>query len=372
MNKMPTCPHFSLCSGCTLEENLFHPPIWNEALSFFKNASPQLEPRLHTDGFGQTRMKAKLAVRPPSHFGLFKKGTHEVLPIPDCRVHHPSINRAVSLLNKTLLQSPLSLYTENPPTGLLRYVQLAVERQSNRIQLTLVLNASHTNPQIDAFCNALCSSDLWHSIWLNFHPQNSNTIFGPSWILIQGEPFLWHTLNQTPIAFHPAAFSQSHLSLFEKMLQQIETWIASSTSILELYAGVGAIGLSLHRRSIPIHLVENNPFAHLSYLESLKHFPPSEQTLFSYTCASADTISLNSYDLIIVDPPRKGLDPQLLRRLNDLHNVRLIYVSCGFESFQRDTQDLLASGWRLDDASGYLLFPGTNHVELLALFSKFS
>src|SRR5690606_19506453 len=99
--------------------------------------------------------------------------------------------------------------------------------------------------------------DLWHSIWINHHPARSNRILGDAWHLFSGEPFLWQTINQTPIAFHPGAFSQAHLPLFEKMVQKIATWVRLSDRILELYAGVGAIGLTLPTTQIT--LVENNP-----------------------------------------------------------------------------------------------------------------
>ena len=84
-----------------------------------------------------------------------------------------------------------------------------------------------------------------HSLWLNFHPISSNRVLGEKWQLIAGEPLLWQMLNGTPVAFHPGAFSQTHLPLFEKMLWQINNWVSPRERIVEFYAGVGAIGLSL-------------------------------------------------------------------------------------------------------------------------------
>lgn len=348
MNNPSTCPHFSQCAGCELADP-FNPPIWQEALSFFVPYKPEFV----TQGFSQTRLKAKLAVRPGPQIGLFKKNSHDVLPIPHCLVHHPAINRAVVLIREEMIRQNLPAYCEKTATGVLRYIQLFVERATGRVQLVLVMNTPH-----EAFCQSLLKYDLWHSIWLNIHPTASNTIFGPTWRLIHGEPFLWQTINQTPIAFHPAAFSQTHLPLFEKMVQKIETWIEPNDKILELYAGVGAIGLSLHHKALT--LVENNPFAHLSFQQSKTDIP--------YLCIDAKEADLTQHTLIIVDPPRKGLDPVLLKKLCELQSARLIYISCGFESFKRDAKELLSSGWKLKEAAGYLLFPGTNHVEILSHF----
>lgn len=349
---MNNCSHFSKCSGCELVDYL-NPPIWIEALAFFREHN--IEPSFIHDGFSQTRLKAKLAVRQGPEIGLFKKNTHDVISIPNCLVHHPSINRAVAIIKKEIVEQNVIPYREKPPSGVLRYVQMFVERATGKIQLTLVAN----NGDLEPFCKALLKHDLWHSIWINGQPDPTNRIFGDSWKLIHGEPFLWQTLNALPIPFHPGAFSQTHLPLFEKMLQKIETWVNPGEKVLELYAGVGAIGLSVRHKTKELTLVENNPFAHLSFQQM--------KTGVSYLCIDAKEADLSGYDLIIVDPPRKGLDPQIIPKLD---SSRLIYVSCGFESFKRDCKQLISEGWKIKEASGYLLFPGTNHVETLALFEK--
>jgi 23S rRNA (uracil1939-C5)-methyltransferase len=352
MNTPSTCPHFSLCSGCTLADPL-HPPIWEEALSFFRQYG--IEPPLLYNGFNQTRLKAKLAVRKGPEIGLFKKNTHQVISIPDCLVHHTSINQAVAIIQKEMVQCQVIPYQENPPRGTLRYIQLFVERSTGKVQLTLITNQDG----LDSFCQALLKNPIWHSIWINLQPHSSNRILGDSWKLVYGEPFLWQTIDQTSIPFHPGAFSQAHLSLFEKMIQKIKTWLQPTDHILELYAGVGAIGLCIRSLVKEVTLIENNPYAHLSFQET--------KSDISYLCMDASKANLSGYDLIIVDPPRKGLDPEMIPKLDA---SRLIYISCGFESFQRDAQALLSLGWKIREAEGYLFFPGTNHVETLALFEK--
>ncbi len=356
MNNPSTCPHFSFCSGCVLND-IFNPPIWQEVLLFFQKF--KIEPKLIVDGFEQTRLKAKLAVRAGPEIGLFKKNTHDVISIPKCLVHHSSINQAVAILKEEIVRHKIAPYQENPSRGMLRYVQLFVERATNQVQLALVLNGDQA--PID-FCESLLKYDLWHSIWLNFHPISSNRVLGDSWQLISGEPFLWQTLNQIPIPFHPGAFSQTHLPLFEKMLQKIENWALPGEKILELYAGVGAIGLTLRKKAKELTLIENNPYAFLSFREM--------KTDICYQCIDAKDANLQGYDLIVVDPPRKGLDPVLTAKLCELQSSRLIYVSCGFESFKRDSEKLVSAGWKIKEAVGYLLFPGTNHVEILSLFER--
>lgn len=350
MNTPSTCPHFSECSGCEIDDYL-HPSVWREALQFFHEKNIRAE--LITDGFIKTRSRAKLAVRKGPKIGLFKSRSHEVLPIPHCLVHHASINEARDILEREMILQKIEPYQENPISGSLRYAQFFVHRETGKVQLTLV-----SFKEIEAFAESLKKYDLFHSIWMNLQKEPTNRIFGDVWKLISGEPFLWQRINGRAFPFHPGAFSQAHLPLFEKMIQKIESWTEEGDRMIELYAGIGVIGLSLEKKATSLTLVENNPYAHLSFQQM--------KTSANYQCIDAAKADLNGYDLTIVDPPRKGLDPEIIPKIN---SSRLIYVSCNFSSFKRDADLLISLGWKIKEANGYLLFPGTNHVEIVALFT---
>ncbi|MBS0624669.1 MAG: class I SAM-dependent RNA methyltransferase [Verrucomicrobia bacterium] len=356
MNNISTCPHFAHCSGCAipLEET---PPIWESALEFFKKFS--IYPSLQISKSRHWRLKAKLAVRGTHDnpiIGLFKEGTHEAISIPHCQVHHPSINQAVEIVRQAIQESKISIY--NDSSGLLRYLQFFVERETGKIQLTLILNAEATDPTIDRFCQNLLQLHPWHSLWINFNPQKSNRILSSSWQKIFGSDRLTQSIKGIRIPFHPGAFAQAHLDLFEVLLQTVNTWVPPNSRIVELFAGVGVIGLSLLQNCQKLLLIENNPFAEIPSLPKCSHLI-QDANLFD---------DFDSYDVAIVDPPRKGLGPTLLKKLSQAKKLRLIYISCGFESFQRDCLELTAAGWSLKQAEGFLLFPGTNHVETAALF----
>jgi tRNA/tmRNA/rRNA uracil-C5-methylase (TrmA/RlmC/RlmD family) len=269
-------------------------------------------------------------------------------------VHHPSINEAVKIIKEEMIRQNISAYEEGKSGGHLRYMQCFVDRRTNRVQLTLV-----ATQEIDAFCEALRKYDLWHSIWQNIQTAPTNAIFGPSWKLCYGEPFLYQPIGKNLFPFHPAAFSQVHFPLYEKMLEKIDEWVKSDQKILELYAGVGSIGLTLLPKAKALTLVENNPYAHLSFLQMRKEVP--------YLCLDANEVDMQGYDVTIVDPPRKGLGAALTSKIA---SPQLIYVSCDFSSFKLDAERLLSQGWKLIKAAGYLLFPGTNHVEIVSLFER--
>src|SRR5690606_101497 len=148
--------------------------------------------------------------------------------------HHPSINRAAALIKREIEHLGIEPYDEIRQTGSLRYAQFFVCRKSGLVQLALV---SRKREAAELLAERLSrTSGLWHSIWINLHTKATNAILGSEWICHSGETFLRQRIGRTDIAFHPASFSQAHLSLFDKMLEKIESWVRPNVRLLaDLY-----------------------------------------------------------------------------------------------------------------------------------------
>ncbi len=360
---MKTCAHFLECSGCAHHLDAKEPALWRRVKDFFDRPIP-----LILENRSGWRMRARLAIRKnglgSGALGLFRRNSHDLIEIPNCLAHHPAINRAAAFVQKEMGRLQIEPYDEVRQTGSLRYAQFFVCRESGLVQLSLV---SQEKRAAELLAERLWSQrDLWHSIWVNLNTSKSNAILGSEWICLFGDPFLRQRIGKSQIAFHPASFSQAHLSLFDKLLEKVESWVEPNTRLLEVYAGAGAISLHLAPRLSSSVLVEENPYSHLSYLES------GAPCSFSYHLGDAkEAVSfLDKADLILLDPPRKGVDPQLLEALAAADKKQLIYISCSFDSFERDAKQLMASGWELQDASGYWLFPGADHIELATYWKK--
>lgn len=317
------------------------------------------------------RVRSKLAVRGKKGaplIGLFKPGTHQVEEMLDSPDHHPRINEAIHLVKNWMIRCGIEPYDESHHKGQLRYIQCVVERKSGKIQLACAV--THLDEMEDHLDRLIADSpeDFWHSLWLNHHPERSNTIFSNRWIRHRGEEWLWETIGNQPVCFLPGSFGQANLEMFERLLAQLSEWVAPDARVLELYAGVGVIGLSATKSGQSLTLCENNPASLLCFEEMMRR---QHRDGVSYQLKSAvEAIPfLKKADLLIVDPPRKGLDLPLIEALSSSEGPdELIYVSCGYPSFCRDAMLLEERGWKLSSAEGYLFFPGTDHIELLAKF----
>jgi tRNA/tmRNA/rRNA uracil-C5-methylase (TrmA/RlmC/RlmD family) len=365
------CSYFPQCSGCEIHDAVTSLPVWEDVKSFF-----QSNVTLHHRELIGWRTRSKLAVRglfDDPQIGLFKRGTHDVVSIPDCPLHHPAIFKAYQAVREGIVSSKLSPYQENPPSGIIRYLQFVVERKSRRIQLAITINRQGKDPLIDRFVKQLYKEGMFLSIWVNYQPESTNRIFGEKWELIAGEPYLLENLNGLTFYLHPACFAQAHLSLFEQILKSIQSLIFPKKHVVELYAGIGVIGFNVAHLSKQVICSEINPHSEECFQLSRLQMQPEFQKRVSFVPGSVeDNLHLlDPAEVLIVDPPRKGLDPSLLQKILQSPQLeQLIYLSCGFESFKRDCAQLLDHGWKVDKAEAYLLFPGTNHLEILCSLGR--
>lgn len=381
MNKKELCPHFSSCPGCC--EYLYepHPPVWKDVLNYFKDKVTV--PLLHQGNAIHWRMRSKLAVRGSAEhplIGLFKKGTHDVVPIPFCLAHHPRINQTVEFVNRLIKKHQLKPYQEKTGSGEIRYLQCVVERKTGKVQLAFVLNYKNASDERvkwwKNFLAQIGQNDLeghWHSLWINLNNKPTNTIFGPQWLLCHGEELLWESFGDLSVCYQPASFAQANLNLFEKMLFHLKNFIHDQSKVAEFYAGVGVIGLFVVSKCLWVRCSEINLHSESCFLRSKSTLNDCDAAKISFHTGSAKELLsiLEGANTVIVDPPRKGLDTRLLKAINENMWVKqLIYMSCGWDAFKRDCRALLEAGWRLENADGYIFFPGSDHIEMLASFKR--
>jgi 23S rRNA (uracil1939-C5)-methyltransferase len=305
--------------------------------------------------------------------GIFEAGTHTVVDIPECRTHHPLVNRVAAAVREAVRLTGTAPYDEVRHCGTLRAVQVVVERASQTAQVVLVANG--VDPDVVTGLAAALGAGLeplLHSLWWNGQPERTNVILGPHWHPFRGPEAVCEEIGGARIFFPPGAFGQSHLELADRLVRRVQAQVPDGARVAEYYAGCGAIGLGLLRRAARGVFVESAPDAVHGLALGLAARPAAERAraaVIAGTAADAVEAAADA-DVVLVDPPRKGLDAPLAAALAAAPPRRLLYVSCDLDSFERDAARLHAGGARLAALDAFALFPGTEHVETVARFER--
>ena len=304
--------------------------------------------------------------------GIFAEGSHRVVDIPACQIHHPLINEVARELKTAMRDLRISSYSDSAHLGLVRALQVVVQRSTTSAQLVLICNEA--TPAAAVPLLQLLGERLGarlHSAFWNGNTDVTNRILGDAFHHLTGPEAVVEQIGGARVFFPPGAFGQNNLDLFERMVEAIHAAVPAGRHVVELYAGAGAIGLGLVSRSLGVVFNEISP-ASLAGLElglnDLGQHRSRAVVVPGPAPLAAQAIRPDSF--VIVDPPRKGLDPELLAALRQHPPERLLYVSCDLHSLIRDAEVLAAGGLLLEQATGYDLFPFTDHLETLASFRR--
>lgn len=372
------CSHRPACPGCP---RFGVPGIAPSALAALRKLAEGAglpEPTLHEGAGLGFRVRARLAVRGRAgqpKIGIFELGTHRVVHIPHCRIHHPVINEVSEQVRQVLAAHRLPLYSDSAHAGRVRYLQIVVQRQSSSAQVVVVTN-DRAYSGLDGFFSELAErlGSRLHSLFWNGQPERSNAVLGGAWHRIVGPEALDEPFAGVRLFYPPAAFGQSNLDLAERISERVAAFVPVGARVVEYYAGVGALGLPLAARvsSITLNEIGEGSLSGLSLgIAALPEGARDRVRVVAGPAGDAAHLVTRDVDVAIVDPPRKGLDALLLARLVESPPGRLVYVSCGLEALVRETETLLSSGsFKLSALEAFGLFPYTEHVETFAVFDR--
>jgi tRNA/tmRNA/rRNA uracil-C5-methylase (TrmA/RlmC/RlmD family) len=373
---LPDCPHRPPCPGCP---RFGASGIAGEALDALAALAREagLEAPVPVCGapFGY-RLRARLAVRGRAaspKIGLFQENSHRITDIPRCPIHHPLVNETAAAVRRAIRATGAAPYNDGAHRGLVRYVQIVIERPTGRVQVVVVGNGDDPEPLRPLLAALACDlGERLHSLWWNGQPARTNAILGPHWARIHGDDAVRERLGGADVFFPPGAFGQANLDLAEHIVAQVSDWVPDGARVLEFHAGCGAIGLGLAARVRHLTLNEVSPAA----LEGLERgraaLTPDVRVRTTVLPGGAGTHAgaIAAADVVIADPPRKGLEPELLDALCARPPRRVALVSCNLAAGLREARRLREAGLGLAALSPYALFPHTEHVETVALFER--
>ncbi len=304
--------------------------------------------------------------------GFYAAGSHGVVSGAPCAIQPKIFNELLDWTLGFMDRYGLSAYEEQHYTGTVRHLYLRRGEATDEILACLVVNGKRF-PLKEQFAKELTAAyPAVRTVAINYNDRNTNvvlgkvteTVFGPGYI---EDILLGKRYRIAPQSFYQVNRRQTEV-LYRKAIELAE--LSGEERVLDLYCGIGTIGLSLAEQCKELVGVEIVPQAIENAKENAKLNGVDNAEFF---CADAKDAAARfaaegkKFDVIIVDPPRKGCDIETLDAIRQMAPKRLVYVSCNAATLARDLKILEENGFRTVSATPVDLFPRTHHCESVAL-----
>ncbi len=377
----PHCPHYPHCVGCPWIDVPYprqlerKHDVVTQAFARYPSlvdlAVPPVSPSSHRLGY---RARVKLVVRRHRDqiaIGLYVPQTHRVIDISSCPVHPRPVNQVVQYLKKKILELGIVAYDERDDSGDLRYLDFRFSAARQELSLTLVTRHSSFPAGAQLARSLLQRFSFITGVIQNINEQRGNVIWGNDFRILGGRDTIMERIGDLKLVFPPGVFSQANPFTARKLYEQVYELavLNGGETVLDLYCGVGPISLYLATAARQVWGIDESELSiNTAKQNARRNGRGNCRFICGDVAATATQLkkTISPVDLIVLNPPRKGLQPQALAAVVELGAPKLIYVSCDPNSLARDLDRLVNAGYLIAQLSLFDMFPQTEQVETVA------
>ena len=377
------CPVAKLCGGCDFwhmdydEETRLKAERVKNCLNRLGGEDLTEMPILAAPTCYGYRNKAQYPVsqkKGRAYAGFFRAGTHEVVENRRCLILPEETDAVKDAVMDYVNQYRVTVYDEVAHRGLLRHIYVRRGVVSGQILVCLVCNGDKL-PRVEELLKRLQKIPGFTTLVLSVNTKKGNAVLGDRFITLHGPGYIEDTLCGLVFRLSPRSFYQVNhhqaQRLYEAAISQAE--ITKDDLVLDLYCGVGTITLAMAAVAGKVIGVEVIPQAVADAKDNAKRNGIENAEFF---CGDAGQAALELEkqgihpDVVVVDPPRKGLNADTIEALHRMAPRRIVYVSCDPATLARDVALLKQRGYLLQNAMACDLFPRCSHIETVVLLSK--
>ncbi len=379
----PACALFGKCGGCDFQHMSYEEELdakrrrAEDALRRIGGLDLSVSVIYGANNTERYRNKVQFPVAPGQdapRIGFYRARSHEVVPVESCLLQSKAADRAAAAVRRWMQEYNDPAYDETTGGGLVRHVYVRTNAE-NQALICLLVNGESV-PQKEALVRMLreaCPSAV--GIVLGINLSKSNVILGARYRTLWGQDHLMDELCGLSFKLSVPTFYQVNREQAERLYAVVREYagLTGQETVLDLYCGAGTIGLCLADAAKHVIGVEVVPEAVADAKENARRNGIENAEFF---CADAGEIRARLTekeirpDLIIVDPPRKGLRPEVIGEIAAFSPERVVYVSCDPATLARDLKLLAQHGYEAQKACSVDLFPRTSHVETVVLMSR--
>ena len=339
------------------------------ALKWFSKSPDRVEDDAQQDGV-TPKINGKLEV------GFYRKGSHHFVPMKDFTIQDQRIDEILQATLTILNRYELSAYDEQTQKGLIRHLMVRRGFYSHEAMVVIVTNGK-SFPHGDQIANEIIKSmpDV-KSVIQNVNNRNTNVILGDHDIVLAGASTITDTLNGLKFKISAHSFYQVNPQQTEVLYNETikQTGLTGNETVIDAYCGIGTISLNLAKHARKVYGVEIVPEAiadaktnaQLNHIDNVDfEVGNAEEWMAKWESQGIKP------DVIMVDPPRKGLTTSLIHSAAAMNPKKIVYVSCNPATLVRDIQQFMDEGYHVSQPIQPVdQFPMTQHVESITVMTR--
>lgn len=382
MRTEPLCDVFQKCGGCSMQSIDYKYQLEykkNKVLDSLKRIggfeNAEIDSVTGSDPCYHYRNKAQFpitetadGVRP----GFYAPHSHRVVVPTECVLQDKRTNAVVNAVCNWATENGIPVYDEEKGTGSLRRICM----RTGKNEAVLILVAKKNLPATESLVERITTDfPFIKGIVININNDNTNNVYGDKDKCIYGNPYIIDNIGDVKYKVHYKSFYQVNpyttRLLYEKALQLAA--LDESQTVFDLYCGAGSISLFLAKKAkkvIGIEIVEAavknaKENAELNGITNAEFYLGAAEEVAPELIKSGEVA-----DTVVLDPPRKGCEENLLKAIAQMNPQRIVYVSCDSATMARDAKFLSQNGYSLKEVHVFDQFPQTSHVESAILLLR--
>lgn len=306
--------------------------------------------------------------------GVFANRTHEVIPTEKCLIQNPKSEEISKFILEFVKKNKITVYDEKTGKGLFRHIVIKVGVKTNQIMCILVINGTNIPKEQELIKELTNKFSEIKTIVKNVNMKNTNVILGEKNISLYGNGYIEDVLGEYKFKISPLSFYQVNPVQAEKLynlgIRLAE--ISKQDTVFDLYCGIGTISLFMSRYAKKVYGIEivkeaidmANDNAKLNNAQNTEFYAGDVESVLDKLINKENTKA----DIVVFDPPRKGLDKNSINNILKIKPKKIVYISCNPATLVRDLTEFEKT-YNIKTVIPVDMFPFTSHVETITLLT---
>lgn len=384
----PVCKVSSRCGGCVYrhisyeaELKVKRKKVYDAVTRIGKVDGEKVKDIIgaYDEGVDRYRNKAQIPVglnkNGEVEMGFYSRHSHRIAPCDDCLLSPEIFTQISKTFKEFVTKHKYLIYDEEKHSGKIRHLYLRIGEKTGEVMVCVVVNGRNFPHQEELFNSIIEKYPQVKSIVINVNKAKTNVILGYENIVVYGKESITDILCDLEFELSPLAFYQVNRTQAERLYEKAREYadLSGDEVLLDLYCGTGTIGLSMAKECkslIGVEIIDK------AIENAEKNAVNNGVDNARFICCDAEKAAAQlkkegiTPDVIVVDPPRKGLTPNLIDTIVEMNPKRVVYVSCDPATLGRDLKQFEESEYSVEEITPVDLFPRTAHVESVCRLSK--